>query len=329
MRRTANLLIFFTWASFAQPPSAGDRIPEFRLPDQSGAAQTFESIRGPKGAMLVFYRSADWCAYCKSQLVELEESRQELMQRGLGVAAISYDPVSVLKSFAGRRHITFPLLSDEDSSVIRSFGILNEEVPKSSEFYGIPHPVTFIVDEKGIVRSRTLEEDFRRRFTVGNLIGRRANVTGVPAKRVKITQSVSDTLVHGGQRFKLRLEIQLPPESHVYAPAVTGYIPIDWKLTPDPAFEEIPMRYPEPRSLYLKPIKETVPVYDGKLVLEREIVPAQKYAGEELKIQGSLRYQVCDDKKCYVPETAPLAWSVGYEPHDSTRAPVEIRRNRR
>ena len=105
--RTANLLIFIAWASFAQAPAPGSRIPELRLPDQNGTLQTFESIRGPKGAMLVFYRSADWCAYCKSQLIEMEDSKPELTRLGLGIAAISYDPVPVLKSFADRKRIAF------------------------------------------------------------------------------------------------------------------------------------------------------------------------------------------------------------------------------
>ena len=43
----------------------------------------------------MFYRSADWCAPCKSQLIELEDSRQELARRGLGIAAISYDSIGV------------------------------------------------------------------------------------------------------------------------------------------------------------------------------------------------------------------------------------------
>ena len=38
----------------------GDRIPPISLVDQSGATRTFEQIKGPKGALLVFYRSADW-----------------------------------------------------------------------------------------------------------------------------------------------------------------------------------------------------------------------------------------------------------------------------
>jgi hypothetical protein len=41
-------------------PQVGQRVPDFRLTDQFGNVQTLASIMGPKGAMLVFFRSADW-----------------------------------------------------------------------------------------------------------------------------------------------------------------------------------------------------------------------------------------------------------------------------
>ena len=41
-------------------PQVGERVPDFKLRDQTGKMQTLESIMGPKGAMLVFIRSADW-----------------------------------------------------------------------------------------------------------------------------------------------------------------------------------------------------------------------------------------------------------------------------
>jgi len=41
-------------------PQVGERVPEFNLNDQSGKSWTLQSIMGPKGAMLVFVRSADW-----------------------------------------------------------------------------------------------------------------------------------------------------------------------------------------------------------------------------------------------------------------------------
>jgi len=41
-------------------PQVGERVPDFSLKDQSGKTWTLQSIMGAKGAMLVFFRSADW-----------------------------------------------------------------------------------------------------------------------------------------------------------------------------------------------------------------------------------------------------------------------------
>jgi hypothetical protein len=41
-------------------PQVGERVPDFNLPDQTGRIRNLQSIMGPRGAMIVFYRSADW-----------------------------------------------------------------------------------------------------------------------------------------------------------------------------------------------------------------------------------------------------------------------------
>ena len=41
-------------------PQVGVKVPSFTLPDQDGQPRSLESLLGPKGAMLVFFRSADW-----------------------------------------------------------------------------------------------------------------------------------------------------------------------------------------------------------------------------------------------------------------------------
>jgi peroxiredoxin len=41
-------------------PAVGQRVPDFSLQDQKGRTQTLKSVSGPKGTMLVFFRSADW-----------------------------------------------------------------------------------------------------------------------------------------------------------------------------------------------------------------------------------------------------------------------------
>jgi len=41
-------------------PAIGQPVPDFSLQDQTGRTQTLKSVSGPKGTMLVFFRSADW-----------------------------------------------------------------------------------------------------------------------------------------------------------------------------------------------------------------------------------------------------------------------------
>jgi len=41
-------------------PQVGERVPDFRLPDQNGQIRTLESIMGSNGAMMLFHRSANW-----------------------------------------------------------------------------------------------------------------------------------------------------------------------------------------------------------------------------------------------------------------------------
>ena len=41
-------------------PEIGEKIPSFAALDQDGKEQTFESLRGPKGLLLLIHRTADW-----------------------------------------------------------------------------------------------------------------------------------------------------------------------------------------------------------------------------------------------------------------------------
>src|SRR5258707_646731 len=96
----------------------------------------------------------------------------------MGLAAISYDPVSVLADFSARRGVTFPLLSDPGSETIKRYGILNTTVDTKNALYGYPFPGTFIVDGKGVVTSRFFEdalavddERARKRIAVQRVLG--------------------------------------------------------------------------------------------------------------------------------------------------------------
>lgn len=61
-----TLLLFFglltlsCWATPGEHLKAGTKLPEIREADQTGAVRTLDQLKGPKGTLLVVFRSADW-----------------------------------------------------------------------------------------------------------------------------------------------------------------------------------------------------------------------------------------------------------------------------
>jgi hypothetical protein len=272
--------------------------------------------------------------------VELQSNLERIRAEGLEIAAISYDSQAVLKNFAERRGITFPLLSDPDSKIIRDFGILNEQVPLGTPLYGIPYPGTYLLDRSGRVTAKYFDDDYTQRYTSADILIRRFGASAEEAhsiaegKHLKVSVSASNGQVRSGQRISLVLDVQLAPRLHVYAPGVkSDYIPIDWSMKESPAVMVHPATYPNSKMLRLEAIRETVPVYEDAFRLVRDVTVARDAASRplldpegRLAIEGALRYQACDDKVCYPPETVAVRWTFQVDGHDRQRVPTELQR---
>ena len=268
----------------------------------------------------------------------MEQNREKIRGQGLGLAAISYDSTAVLKAFADREHIGFELLSDPDSTVIRGYRILNESIEKNSPYFGIPHPGTYVLNERGVVIAKYFEDDYRVRDTAASILLRRFGLAPVgrqtvAAKHLQLNVSGGDIPARPGQRTSLAIDVQLPERMHVYAPGVSGYVPISLKLESTPAFQADPVAFPPSRMMRLEAIHETVPVYERqfRLLQTTTLGGAQQIeplldVNRDLTIKGELRYQACDDRECFVPETVRLQWTVRVLPFDRTRAPERLRR---
>lgn len=314
-------------------PQVGQNVPDFTLTDQRGATRTLASLMGPKGLMLVFSRSADWCPYCKTQMTELQFRLEDLRRSGLGVAVVTYDPVTVLADFSSRRGITYPLLSDTGSKTIAAFGILNTTVPQTDKMsFGIPFPGTFLLDTQGVVTSRFFEPAYRERVTVGSVLVRLGNrldvpVTKVTSPQVNVVAYSSDSVVAPGTNFSLVLDVEPGPKMHVYATGVTGYKPIALALQPPPGVQVKAAQFPASAEYDFAPLKERVRVYQRPFRIVQDLAVDASPEGravlrdaKELVVKGTLTYQACDDKLCYAPQTVPLAWTVELRALDVERA---------
>jgi peroxiredoxin len=158
-------LLFLTLQSVSAQPQVleGDQISPLSLVDKDGTIQNFDSIKGENGAVLVFIRSAEWCPYCQRQLVDLNEFYQDIENTNYELVSISYDAVDVLKKFSDKHNIQFNMLSDDDSSIIKAFGILNTDMKPGSKAYGIPNPAIYIVSNEGAVQGVLSEEGYKKR----------------------------------------------------------------------------------------------------------------------------------------------------------------------
>lgn len=140
---------------------AGDKAPvEFSLPDQSGLIKSFEDLVGQNGLILIFARSTSWCPYCQQQLIEWSAHSLRFQGIGYNIAALTYDPVTQQRTFARKNNIVYPVLSDKGSSVIMTFGLLNESYDPDSDYFGIPYPAIYVITPDGHITHRFAEKSY-------------------------------------------------------------------------------------------------------------------------------------------------------------------------
>ena len=264
--------------------------------------------------------------------MELQGRLDTIRRAGLGLIAISYDPVSVLADFSRRRGITFPLLSDAGSETIKTYGLLNTGVPETNKTqYGIPYPGTFFLDRQAIVTSRVFETAYQERDTISSVMVRLGRSLDTPATKVsaphlEVMTFASDQTVAPGTHFSLVLDITPGRGVHVYAPGVIGYKPIALTITPQPGLIARTAQFPKPTDYVFKPLNEHVTVFDRPFrVIQDVMIDASRDAEALLKdrtsltIQAALDYQACDDKICFNPQSVPLSWTVRLKPLDRER----------
>jgi peroxiredoxin len=148
----------------------GDQAPQIVAIDTKGQPKTIKELSLEKGLILVFFRSADWCPYCKRHLIELNEYSDKFTKLGYGVAAISYDTIDILKTFSTERMLKFPMLSDQKAATFLSYGILNKKYKLGSDDYGIPYPGVIIINSEGKITKSYFYQGYKKRVKFDKLL---------------------------------------------------------------------------------------------------------------------------------------------------------------
>jgi thioredoxin-dependent peroxiredoxin len=128
--------------------SAGDTAPDFSLPTDNGDRLTLKDLRGRK--VVLYAYPAAMTPGCTTQACDFRDSLASLQAAGYEVIGISPDTPAKLAKFRERDAITFPLVSDEDKSVLNAYGAYGEKQNYGKTYMGVIRS-TFVIDENGVI----------------------------------------------------------------------------------------------------------------------------------------------------------------------------------
>ena len=126
----------------------GDEAPDFTLPDADGNSVSLSALRGQR--VIVYFYPAAMTPGCTKEACDFSESLPDLGKAGLTVLGISPDAPAKLARFRDKEHITFPLLSDPERTVLTAYGAYGEKMNYGKKTMGVIRS-TFVVGADGKV----------------------------------------------------------------------------------------------------------------------------------------------------------------------------------
>jgi len=126
----------------------GDKVPAFSAKDQDGNTIQLSDYSGKK--LIVFFYPRANTPGCTAEACNLRDNYSALQAQGFELLGVSEDSEKKQYNFKNKYEFQFPLLADEDHTVIDAFGVWGLKKFMGKEYDGI-HRKTFVVDENGTV----------------------------------------------------------------------------------------------------------------------------------------------------------------------------------
>jgi peroxiredoxin len=166
-------------------PRPGEPMPPFCLPDETGRLVTLDDLLAEGPAAIVFHRG-HWCPYCRMNTFALARAQGAIAAAGGTIVAVMPDRRRFARALQAEAGATFPILTDFENGYAMSLnlvfwigeemeGIMTKagiDVPDvtATRSWLLPIPATFVVGQGGIVHSRFVDPDFRRRLEMNDLV---------------------------------------------------------------------------------------------------------------------------------------------------------------
>lgn len=126
----------------------GDKAPDFQAKDQDGNIISLSDYKGKK-LVLFFYPKASTPG-CTAEACNLRDNYKRFQSLGYEILGVSADSEKRQSNFRNKYDFPYPLLADEDKTVINAFKVWGPKKFMGREFDGI-HRTTFVIDEQGVI----------------------------------------------------------------------------------------------------------------------------------------------------------------------------------
>lgn len=157
---------------------AGDRAPDFDLPDSEGKTVSSRDLLAKGPIVLTFYRGF-WCPYCNFDLAALELARPEIEKRGAQLVAVSQQTAANSRKSQRANRLGFPILGDRGGALAHQFGIrwdvpddlkqVHKQVGADLEAFNgddswtLPMPARYVIGQDGVIAYSEVSPDYTRR----------------------------------------------------------------------------------------------------------------------------------------------------------------------
>ena len=129
--------------------------------------------------------------------------------------------------------------------------------------------------------------------------------------RAELTALV-ESEVRAGGTARAAVEVRLPPQLHVQsnAPRDPALIPTELTFNPPAGVRAAEIVFPKATDFQQAGLPQPLAVFEHEFAIGVQFAVEKGTAPRTIEIPGRLRYQACDDKVCYPPQTAEVRWTL-------------------
>ena len=124
----------------------GDKAPDFTTKDDQGNEISLKGLRGKK--VVLYFYPKDNTSGCTKEACDFRDNLGRIKRKDAIVLGVSPEGEKSHTKFKSKFDLTFPLLVDEDKTLVNAYGVWKEKSMYGRKYMGVER-TTFIIDEKG------------------------------------------------------------------------------------------------------------------------------------------------------------------------------------